>query len=61
MALLRDGQLAMLGLQKTVSQTRYDASTDTYAPVPAQDAQLNELAIAYYQTAFELFRNRKYD
>ena len=60
-ALLRDGQLAMLGLQKTVSQTRYDASTDTYAPVPAQDAQLNELAIAYYQTAFELFRNRKYD
>ena len=60
-ALLRDGQLAMLGLQKTISQVRYDAASDQYATVPAQDAQLNELAIAYYQTAYELFRGRKYD
>ena len=60
-ALLRDGQLAMLGLQKTISQVRYDAANDQYAAVKEQDAQLNELAIAYYQTAFELFRNRKYD
>ena len=60
-ALLRGGQMSMLGLQKTISQVRYDAATDQYSPVTTQDPQLNDLAIAYYQTAFELFRSGKYD
>ncbi len=60
-ALLRDGQMSMLGLQKTISQVRYDAATDQYSPVTNQDPALNDLAIAYYQTAFELFRSGKYD
>ncbi len=60
-ALLRDGQMSMLGLQKTISQVRYDAATDQYSPVTSQDPDLNALAIAYYQTAFELFRSGQYD
>ena len=59
-ALYRDGQLAILGLGKTVRNVIYDRETDSYRRVDAQTA-LNELAIAYYQTAFELFRAHRYE
>lgn len=58
-ALLRDGELAILGLKKSVRTLRYDAASDTYDPAPA-DGQLDALAVAYYQTAYELFREHRY-
>ncbi len=59
-ALYRDGELAILGLQKTVTDVFYDPATDTYKDAPP-NPELNALAIAYYQTAFELFHEHKYD
>lgn len=59
-AILRDDELAILGLQKTVLDKRYDRQQDAYYPLPP-DPRLNDLAIAYYQTAYELFKSRKYD
>ena len=59
-ALYQDGELAILGLGKTIKDVHYDAATDSYRSAPA-NAQLNDLAVAYYQTAFELFRQRRYN
>ena len=59
-ALYRDGQLAILGLGKSIQDVFYDAPTDSYRPAPL-NPQLNDLAVAYYQTAFELFRTRRYN
>jgi phosphoglycerol transferase MdoB-like AlkP superfamily enzyme len=59
-ALYRNGQLSILGLGKSVADVSYDRKTDTYRPVPP-NRQLNDLAMAYYQTASELFRERRYD
>jgi phosphoglycerol transferase MdoB-like AlkP superfamily enzyme len=59
-ALYRNGELAILGLGKSIQDMQYDRVTDSYrltAPNPA----LNDLAMAYYQTAFELFRARRYN
>ena len=59
-ALLRGDKLAILGLQKTVMHVRYDRDTDTYTRLP-DDPELTDLAIAYYQTAYELFAAHKYE
>jgi phosphoglycerol transferase MdoB-like AlkP superfamily enzyme len=59
-ALYQDGELAILGLNKTVQDVFYDRDTDTYRPAPP-NPRLNDLAVAYYQTAFELFRERRYN
>ncbi len=59
-ALYQNGELAILGLNKTVQNVFYDEATDTYRPAPLNPA-LNDLAVAYYQTAFELFRQRRYN
>ena len=59
-AIYRDGELAILGLQKTVTDVFYDPATDKYKDAPP-NPELNSLAIAYYQTAFELFREHKYE
>ena len=59
-ALYKDGKLSILGLQKTIKNVTYDPATDTYRDVPP-DPQLNALAIAYYQTAYELFKAHQYD
>lgn len=59
-AILRNDELAILGLQKSVLDKRYDRQQDSYTRLPL-DASLNDLAIAYYQTAYELFKARKYD
>ncbi len=58
-AIYRDGALAILGLKKSVKNMRYDAATDSYAPAPA-DPALDSLAVAYYQTAYDLFREHRY-
>jgi hypothetical protein len=47
-------------LNKSVQNVYYDEATDTYRPAPL-NPQLNDLAVAYYQTAFELFRQRRYN
>jgi phosphoglycerol transferase MdoB-like AlkP superfamily enzyme len=59
-ALYQNGELAILGLNKSVQDVFYDAATDSYRPAPA-NPRLNDLAVAYYQTAFELFRAHRYD
>jgi phosphoglycerol transferase MdoB-like AlkP superfamily enzyme len=59
-ALYKDGELAILGLGKSVQDVFYDAATDSYRPAPV-NPYLNDLAVAYYQTAFELFRERRYN
>ena len=59
-ALYQDGELSILGLGKTIKDVYYDAATDSYKPAP-KNAPLNDLAVAYYQTAFELFRERRYN
>ena len=59
-AVLRGDELAILGLQKTITMRHYDAAADRYAAAPP-DAQLRDLAIASYQTAYELFQSRRYD
>ncbi len=59
-ALLRGDKLAILGLQKTVMNVRYDRDTDTYTRLP-DDPELTDLAIAYFQTAYELFAAHKFE
>ena len=59
-ALYKNGELAILGLGKSVQNVFYDAATDSYRPAPLNPG-LNDLAVAYYQTAFELFRERRYN
>jgi phosphoglycerol transferase MdoB-like AlkP superfamily enzyme len=59
-AIYRRGKLAILGLNRSVRDLFYDPDTDTYRPAPP-DPRLNDLAVAYYQTAFELFRDRRYN
>jgi len=38
----------------------YDRATDSYTPAPPS-AKLNDLAVAYYQTAYELFHAHRYE
>ena len=60
-AMLRDGELTILGLQKRVLNKRYDAVTDRYDNQAPVNTAMNELAIAYYQTAYELFKAHEFD
>jgi len=59
-AIFRDNKLAVLGLNKMLTTNQYDPVTDKYKRVP-DDPELTNLAIAYYQTAFEQFRMHKYE
>lgn len=59
-ALYRGGRLSILGMKKSVTNVLYDRRTNSYRTV-ANDPQLDGLAIAYYQTAYELFRNHEYE
>ncbi len=58
-ALLRDGRLAILGLHKSVEAAAFDPVSAGYGPAP-REPELESLAIAYYQTAYELFRAGRY-
>lgn len=58
-AVYKDGDLAVLGLNKELSTLRYDRAGDAYTPIPP-DEQLTDLGVAIYQTAYELFQDRNY-
>ncbi len=65
-AIYRDGELAILGLQRGVQSVRYrqDMSRpkkerDIYTTI-ALDPSLINLATAYYQTAYDLFQSGRY-
>lgn len=57
-AVYRDGKLVVLGLNKSIETLRYDAATDSYKPI-AEEPELTQLAIAYFQTGYELFQDRR--
>jgi len=58
-AIYRDGRIVVFGLKKSVNTYRYDPVTDRYSPA-ARDPELERLGIAYFQTAYELFEERRY-
>lgn len=58
-ALLLDDRLVVLGLNKSAATYRYDAAADRLDPLP-EDRELTDLATAYYQSAFELFKSHRY-
>jgi phosphoglycerol transferase MdoB-like AlkP superfamily enzyme len=58
-ALMRDDQLVVLGLNRSGDSLTYDATSDRYAAGSA-DPDVEKLTIAYYQTAFELFREGRF-
>jgi phosphoglycerol transferase MdoB-like AlkP superfamily enzyme len=59
-AAFRDGKLAVLGLGKSQQVLAYDRALDSYRAV-ASDAQLLNLTIAIYQTAYEQFQAHTYE
>jgi len=58
-AIYRDGRMVVFGLRKSVHTYQYDAAADRYTPAP-RDPELERLGIAYFQTAYELFEQRRY-
>jgi phosphoglycerol transferase MdoB-like AlkP superfamily enzyme len=57
-AALRDNKLVVLGLNKKVTTLHYDEATNSYTAIPAEP-ELTQLAIAYFQTGYELFEGRR--
>jgi phosphoglycerol transferase MdoB-like AlkP superfamily enzyme len=58
-AAYRDGRLAVLGLGKALGTWHYDPASDRYAPAP-RDPDLERLAVAYFQTAYEMFEDGRF-
>lgn len=58
-ALLAGDRLVVLGLNRAADSYRYDAAADRLEAIGA-DKGLLDLATAYYQSAFDLFRSRRY-
>lgn len=58
-ALYRGGKLVILGLRDTVSTYQYTLGTNTFVKA-ADTPELTDLATAYYQCAFELFKEGRY-
>ncbi len=58
-ALLEGDRLVVLGLNKSAATFRYDAADDSLEALP-EDRGLTDLASAYYQTAFDLFKSHAY-
>jgi phosphoglycerol transferase MdoB-like AlkP superfamily enzyme len=59
-ALYRDGKLAVLGLQQQANVYAYHYPEDTLEAV-APETELLDLAAAYYQVAFEQFKQHRYE
>ena len=59
-ALYRDGKMVVLGLQKKSTTYLYDKARNTFT-LAERDPELEALAVAYYQTAFEQFRAHRYE
>ena len=58
-AMLSGDRLVILGINQKVESFRRDAATDNLIPAE-NDPALVDLATAYYQTAFELFKTHQY-
>jgi len=58
-ALFQDGKLTVLGMDGKLTTFRYLPKKHRLIPVGDNPA-ITELAIAYYQTAFELFKSHRY-
>jgi phosphoglycerol transferase MdoB-like AlkP superfamily enzyme len=59
-ALMKDGTLTILGLHGSRVSKVYDAEKDAYRLLPKGSGH-DDLTIAYYQTAYELFKSKKYN
>jgi hypothetical protein len=59
-AIYEDGKLVVLGLGGTSSAYSYDRTRDSFMPLP-RDRALEDLAVAYFQTASELFASHRYE
>lgn len=59
-ALMKDGTLTTLGLHGSQVSKAYDAEKDAYRPLPPGSGH-EDLAVAYFQTAYELFKSRRYN
>lgn len=58
-AIYRDGHIVVYGLKRSVANYQYDRASDHYEPAD-RDPALERLGIAYFQTAYELFEERRY-
>ncbi len=59
-AILRDNQLVVLGLGKTHQSLTYDPVAKTFKS-RADDVALQDLGVAYFQTASDLFKTNRYN
>jgi phosphoglycerol transferase MdoB-like AlkP superfamily enzyme len=59
-AILRDNRLVVLGLGKTHQSLTYDPVAKTFRS-GADDAALQDLGVAYFQTASDLFKTNRYN
>ncbi len=59
-AILRDNQLVVLGLGKTHQSLTYDPVAKSFKP-RADDVGLEDLGVAYFQTASDLFKTNRYN
>ncbi len=58
-AMLQDDRIAIFGMNKKVGFYRYDRAANSYTRIPRDDS-LEALGIAWFQTASELFRDRRF-
>jgi phosphoglycerol transferase MdoB-like AlkP superfamily enzyme len=58
-ALMRYNQMTILGLRKTLKNESYDPTTGEYGP-GTPDPDRDALTVAYYQTAYEMFRAHQF-
>jgi phosphoglycerol transferase MdoB-like AlkP superfamily enzyme len=58
-AILKDDRIVILGLNRKVGAYRYDRDNDTYTRI-RPPPELEDLGIAWFQTASELFRDRRF-
>ena len=58
-ALMQGDRLAVLGLHKSATTSRLDPATGEQRPAPP-DPELEALTVAYFQTAYDLFRSGQY-
>ena len=58
-AILRDDHIVIFGMNKNVGHYRYDREANSYTRIP-RDTELEDLGVAWFQTASELFRDRRF-
>jgi phosphoglycerol transferase MdoB-like AlkP superfamily enzyme len=58
-AILRDNRIAIFGMNKKVGFYQYDRAANSYTKLP-RDEPLEALGVAWFQTASELFRDRRF-